>query len=276
MPRITHEREGHRAAPWLRWVAGVGIVAEGMIYLLVGGLALASAFDPAESPSGSNGAMSKLAHVPSGRVMLALLALGLAAYVVWQLVLAVLDPECGEGRWRIQRIALRIHHLWSAALHCVLVGFAGWQLLGFGHAGNHGGTQKHLTAMALQLPGGRWLVGGIGVGIVVFALVQWILAFRPQKATRMDLADTPLRVPIMVLLVLGYAARGVLFGLIGALLVHAAWRHDPNQAAGISGALLSMRHQPYGSWLLGAVAIGVIAFGLAQFANARYRKIRID
>lgn len=252
------------------------MVAEGAIYLLIGGLALAGAFDPTQRPSGSSGAMSKLAEGPLGGVMLVLLALGLAAYVLWQLVLAVLDPEGGEGRWRIQRIALRIHHLWSAALHCVLVGIAGWQLLGFGHGDDDGQAQKQLTAAALELPGGRWLVGGIGVGIVVYALVQWVLASRPQKGTRMDLAHTPLRVPILALLVLGYVARGALFGLIGAFLVHAAWRQDANQVAGIAGALAALRQQTFGPWLLGAVAIGLIAFGLAQVAKARYRRIRID
>lgn len=276
MSSTRDEHTGRRAGPWLRWLARVGIVAEGLIYLLIGGLALAGAFDPSQHPSGSNGAMSKLAHVPLGRVMLALLALGLAAYVLWQLVLAVLDPECGKGRWRIRRIALRIHHLWSAALHCVLVGIAAWQMLGFGHGDNGGQTQKHLTAMALELQGGRWLIGGIGVGIVAFALVQWVLACRPQKDTRMDLSDTPLRIPILVLLTFGFVARGALFGLIGALLIYAAWRHDPSQAGGISGALQSMRHQPYGPWLLGAVAAGLIAFGVAQIAKARYRRIRIE
>ena len=276
MSGTTHAHQAHRAAPWLQWLARVGVVAEGMIYVLIGGLALAGAFDPTQHPSGSNGAMSKLVHVPSGRVVLALLALGLLAYVLWQLVLSVLDPECTKGRWRFRRIALRIAHLWSAALHCVLVGLAAWQLLGFGHAGNDGQAQKQLTAMALQLPGGRWLVGGIGAGIVVFALVQWVLALRPQRDTRMDLSDTPLRVPVLALLVLGYAARGALFGILGALLVYAAWRHQPNQTAGISGALQSLRDQPYGPWLLGAVATGLIAFGLAQIAKARYQRIRID
>ena len=260
----------------MQWVARVGIVAEGLIYLLIGGLAVVGAFDPAQHPSGSNGAMWKLAHVPLGRAMLALLALGLAAYVLWQLLLAILDPECGEGRWRIRRLALRIHHLWSAALHCVLVGIASWQLLGFGHGDNHGQAQKHLAAMAFQFPGGRWLVGGVGAGIVVFALLQWILAFRPQKDTQMDLSDTRLRLPILTLLVLGYVGRGVLFGLIGVFALHSAWRHDPNETTGISGALQSILHQPYGPWLLSAVAIGLIAFGLAQIAKARYRRVRID
>lgn len=276
MSNETHTYTNPRAAAWLRWVFRCGIVAEGVIYLLIGGLALAGAFDPAQRPSGSNGAMSKLTRIPFGHEMLVLLALGLAAFVLWQVVLAVLDPECKKARWSIKRVALRIHHLWNAALHCVLVGIAVWQLLGLGHGADHGKTQKHLTATALQLPGGVWLVGGIGVGIVVFALVQWILACRPQNDTRMDLSSTPLRIPILVLLVLGYVARGVLFGLIGAFLIHAAWLHHPDQLVGISGALQSLRHQVYGQWLLGAVATGLIAFGLAQIAKARYRHFRAD
>ena len=276
MPSTAPAHAGHRAAPWLQWVARVGIVAEGSIYLLIGGLALAGAVDPARHLNGSNGAMSELAQAPSGRVLLTVLALGLAAYMLWQLILTVLDPDCHEGRWRIQRIAVRIHHLWSAALHALLVGLAAWQLLGFGHGDDGGQTQKQLTAMALALPGGRWLVGGVGAGIVIYALVQWVLACRPQTGTQKDLGHTRLRVLILLLWVLGYVARGALFGFIGALLLHAAWQGDPEQAAGIAGALASMRAQPYGPWLLGAVAIGLIAFGLAQVAKARYRRIRID
>lgn len=266
---------GHPASPWLRRVARIGIVAEGTIYLLIGGLALAGAFDPTARPSGSGGAMSKLADAPMGRAMLALLGLGLAAYVLWQLVLTVLDPECGENRWGVQRIALRIHHLWSAGLHCGLVGIAAWQWLGHGGSGDGDQTEKQLAASVLDLPGGHWLLGGVGIGIVVFALVQWVMACLPHKGTRMALADTPLRLPILALLVLGYLGRGVLFGLIGLFLLHAAWQKDPGQATGVSGALQSLQEQAYGPWLLGGVAVGLVAFGLAQIAKARYRKIRI-
>lgn len=271
----SNQNDGRRAAPWLRWAARVGIVAEATIYLLIGGLALAGAFDPAQHPSGSSGALSKLSRFPLGHVLLPLLALGLCAYVLWQLTLTVFDPECTEGRWSIKRLALRFHHLWSAALHCVLVGIAAWQIFGFGHAGGHGQAQRHLAALALRLPGGRWVLGGVGVGIVGFALVQLVLACRPEKVTRMELSHTALRLPILVLLVLGYLARGALFALIGAFLLHAAWRNDPDQVAGISGALQWMRHQSYGPWLLGMVAVGLIAFGLGQMAKARYREIRV-
>lgn len=256
-------------------MARIGIVAEGSIYLLIGGLALAGAFDPTQHPSGSSGAMSRLERFPLGHVLLPLLALGLAAYVLWQLTLTAVDPECTTGRWTIKRMALRFHHLWSAALHCVLVGIAAWQVFGLGHPGGHGQAQRHLVAIGLRLAGGRWLVGAVGVGIVGFALVQWVVACRPQKATRMQLADTALRLPILALLVSGYLARGALFALIGAFLLHAAWRNDPAAVAGISGALQWLREQPFGPWLLGTVAVGLMGFGLGEMATARYREIRV-
>lgn len=272
---ITNSDEAHRAVPWLRWVARGGMVAQAIIYLLIGGLALAGAFDPAQHPSGSRGAMSQLAHVPLGGVMLALLALGLAAYVLWQLMQAVRDPQ-SHGHGRIKRVAVRIQHLWDAALHCILVGMAGWQLLGYSGGEAHGHTQQHLTATAMSVPGGPWLVAGIGGGIMAFALVEWISACRPEHDSQMDLGHTPWRRLILALLVLGHAARGTLFGLIGAFLIRAAWRHDPLDATGMAGALQSIRHQPWGAWLLGSVAVGLIAFGLAQLAKARYHLIRSD
>lgn len=247
-----------------------------MIYLLIGGLALAGAFDPSQHASGSNGAMSKVAHLPLGHLWLAVLALGLAAFVLWQIIQAVLDPECGHGRWEIKQVAIRIHHLWTAALHFLLVGIAAWQLLGFGHASNNGQTQKHLTAMALHLSGGRWLVGGIAVGILIFGLIQLIMACIPEHDTRMDLGQTRWRRPILALLVLGYVARAALFGLLGIFFLHSAWQRDPGQATGVGGALQSLRHHPYGPWLLGAVAVGLIAFGLAQIAKTRFREIRME
>jgi hypothetical protein len=219
--------------------------------------------------------MSHLAHAPLGGALLALLALGLAAYVLWQLTQAMGDPE-SHGQGKFKQLAVRIGHLWDAAVHCVLVGMASWQLLGYSRGDAHGQTQQHLTATAMHMPGGQWLLTAIGGGIMAFALVELIMACRPEHDTRMDLSHTPWRRPILALLVLGHAARGALFGLIGAFLIRAAWHHDLHDTTGVAGALQSMREQPWGTWLLGAVAVGLIAFGLVQFAEARYRVIRTD
>ncbi len=282
MPADDSPQEIQQAPTWMRWLARCGILAEGLIYVLIGGLALGGAFDPSQHPSGSKGAMDKLSHVPLGPLWLTLLALGLVAFVLWQGMQALFDPEYRRERWQLKRLAVRFHHLWSAALHCGFVGLAFWQLLqtfgaakGDSGSANSGHTQKHLTAIGLGLPAGRWLVGGIAVGIVGFGIVQWVMACRPDQDTRMDLSQTRWRRPILALLVYGYAARGALFALIGGLLMRAAWSHNSNHATGVAGALQSMRQQAYGPWLLGIVAAGLIAFGLAHMLKARYRDIRV-
>ena len=72
---------------------------------------------------------------------------------------------------------------------------------------------------------------------------------------------------------LGYAARGVVSGVIGAFLVQAAVQTDPDKALGLGGALRTLARQPFGPYLLGAVAAGLMAYGAFMFVMARYRKI---
>jgi hypothetical protein len=270
--RVRHDLS--LAAPWLRWVGRCGFVAGGLVYVLIGSFALTAAFEPGKRPDGSKGALAKLASAPFGHAMLLLLAAGLAAFVLWQAVQGIFDPEHRAERWTFKRVARRLGHLSNAALHAVLVGDAMWRLSASGGTADNGRAQAHWTALAMQLPPGRWAVAGLGAGIAVFGIVQLCLAIRPNKNPRVDLTQTRLRGVIITLGVLGYAARGVVFGLIGAFLIHAAWRYDAAKATGIAGALSALKERRYGPWLLGAVAVGLIAYGLFQIAIARYRKFR--
>lgn len=264
----------HAPPRWLRWTARCGYVAEGLIYVLVGGFALMVVFEPGKQPQGSKGALAQLGNVPLGTTMLAVLALGLAAFVFWQGAQALLDPEHGQERWTAKRLAARLGCLLNAALHAVLVGDVGWRLLGFGRTAGHGKTQALWTARAMQLPLGRWAVAATGIGIVIFALVQFYRAATGARDRRVDLSHTRLRLAIRLTGQFGYSARGVTFGLVGALLVDAAWRHDAAKATGIAGALATVHAQPYGPWLLGAVALGLIAYGIFQMAEAPFRVLR--
>ncbi len=265
---------GNTAVPGMRWVARCGYVAEGVIYLLIGGLALAAAFEPGRRPDGSKGALAKLGDAAWGGAMLTVLMVGLAAFVLWQLVQAFSDPEHRRDRWSAKRVSARLGFLLNAALHSVLVGAAAWRLFAFGGGEDGGRAQAHWTGLAMQLPLGRWGVAVTGVGVTVFGLFQLYLAAMPSKYERVDLTHTKLRGSIIALGVLGFVAPGVVFGLVGAFLVHAAWRRDAEKATGIAGALAALKRQPYGPWLLGAVAVGLMAYGVFQIAKARYREIR--
>jgi hypothetical protein len=247
-------------APWLRWVGHSGYVAEGLVYVLLGTFALMAALEPSQQPNGYKGALAKLAAAPFGDVLLALLALGLAAFVLLQIVLGVLDPEHRGERLTVKRRAVRLGYLLNGALHSVLVGEAVWRLLGLGGAADGGHSQAVWTARAMALPLGRWLTAATGAGIALFGLLQWYLAASRTKIDSVDLSQTKLRGLIIALGTCGFLARGVLFGLVGAFLIDGARRYDTSQATGIAGALSTLKRQAYGHWLLGTIAAGLICY----------------
>jgi len=264
------------AAPltlWQRCVGHSGYIAEGVLYLVVGCFALLAAVGRQQKPNGSMGALAKLGGSGFGDALLALLAIGLAAFVIWQLVLAITDPEHRAERRSPRRRLVRLGHLSNGVFHVVFVGEAVWGLLGLAHADNETQTQVHWTARAMALPVGRYLVALIGVGIVVFGLWQFYRAVTRDKNKRVDLSRTRLRFAIDALGVYGLAARGALFVLVGGYLINAAWRRDPRYAGGIAGALGGLKQQPYGEWLLGTVAVGLMCYGLYQVAKERYRRL---
>src|SRR3954464_11016527 len=94
----------HRAAlhasPAIAALARAGYAAKGVVYILVGGLALLAAvgsrlpFDaPEGATTGPRGALHGLVEQPYGKFILVAVAIGLAGYAVWCFVRAVLDPQ---------------------------------------------------------------------------------------------------------------------------------------------------------------------------------------
>jgi hypothetical protein len=242
--------------------------------LLIGGFALLAAVKPQRQPSGSGDIFAKLGAAPLGEGFVAVLAVGLGAFVLWQLLLAIRDPEHKADPPSMRRRITRIGHFLNGVLYSVLVGEAVWHLLGFGMAEGKR-SQARWTARAMALPLGHYAAGIVGIGIAMFGLFQFYRAATHSKSKRVDLTQTMLRTPIIALSTYGFSARGALFGLLGGYLVDAAWTHDARYPGGIGGTLGELKEiSPSGAWLLGAVAVGLIAYGLAQIVKERYRLFR--
>jgi hypothetical protein len=135
--------------------------------------------------------------------------------------------------------------------------------------------QETATATLLSSPGGRWLVGlaglaviGVGVGMAVFGL----LAKFERKLERHRMSRTTERT-VHVLGMVGYAAKGTAFAIVGVLVVLAAVHHDPSRSRGLDAALRTLAAQPFGPWLLSLVALGFLAFGAFCVFQARYRRV---
>jgi Domain of Unknown Function (DUF1206) len=261
------------ARPWIERLARAGYLAKGVVYLVIGVLALQAAAGAGGRTTGTTGAFRVLLEQPLGRWLLWLVAIGLAGYAVWRMICALFDPENG-GRNGWKRLAVRVGYAGSALIHAGLA----WQAvrLALGHGGGSGeGQAKSRTAQLLNAPLGPWLVGLVALGLAGYGVAQIVRGLRQDTASRLHLGGLGPEERRMVLRAAraGLVSRGIVFGLMSIFLARAALQHDPTEAGGVGQALQTLARQPYAPFVLGAVALGLTAYGAYQLALARYRVI---
>jgi hypothetical protein len=254
------------------WLVRAGFLARGLVYGVIGGLALALALGAGGgSATNQQGALSVISAAPLGGAAVGLLAVGLLAYAVWQIGRAVL----GRGLEAGARDATgdRLGNLVSGIAYLGLFVLAVRAL--FGGAGGESSGPRRAAAGVLGWPGGQWLVGLAGVvflGVCVYLAYDGLTGGYLEE-TKTEQMGAELRRFLDVLGRVGLVSRAVVFALIGYFLVRTAIDYDPSKAIGVDGALRALARQPYGSWLLGAVAAGLLVFALASAAEARYRRL---
>jgi Domain of Unknown Function (DUF1206) len=140
-----------------------------------------------------------------------------------------------------------------------------------------GSSPKDWTASLLSLPFGWVVVLGVGIGVVGYALHELYNAYQADFDEHLQLGQTSSRVKSWIVQGgrFGLAARGLVIGLAGIFVAVSALRFDPSDATGLGGALQELFRQPFGSWILGIVALGLIAYGLLMLAVARYGQIAL-
>jgi Domain of Unknown Function (DUF1206) len=256
-----------------RWVgrAGrAGHVAKGVLYAVVGLLALQIPLGLGGETTDRQGAFRTIAQQPAGEAMLLVLAAGLIGYAVWRFVQAFLDRD-DEGTG-IKGLAKRASYLARGLLYGAFAVLALAVVIGWGSGG---GNEKEDTARVFELPGGRWIVAAVGAGFLAAGLYN---AYRSvtgkfRKHLREHMLGKAARGWTIVVGVLGHAARAVVFTLVGVFLVRAAWQYDAQEAIGLDGALRKVAQAEYGEVLLGLVAAGLLAYALFCFVQARCRQV---
>ncbi|MBI5110424.1 MAG: DUF1206 domain-containing protein [Rhodovulum sp.] len=252
-------------------LARLGYAARGVVYLLVGGLAVLAALGTGGRTTGSQGALQTLLGQPLGWAWLWIVALGLLCFAAWRMLQAVFDADRlgTDRRAMLRRAGFGI----SAGANAVLAGSTIAWALGLARASGDGeASARDWTAYLLSAPFGRWIVGALGVAVVAAGVAFVVKGLRSRVDAHLALDPTARRW-VVPLGRAGHVARGVVFGLIGVFLVMAALTVDARQAHGLAGALRSLQSQPYGWALLALTAAGLFAFGLFQMALARFRRI---
>ena len=258
--RRAHNSDGLDAA------VRVGLVAYGLVHLLVGWLALQIAFGEQRSNASSTGAMHTLATQPLGGVLLWVAALGLLALVVWRGLEARRSWITEDGWRRVRSIGADVGR---AAVYVVLAGTAIKTAAG---SSGGGAETDDITAQVLRMPGGTLLVGAVGLGVVGYAgwYVWQGLSGRFLRQVEGQPQRSQASPAYRALGTAGYVAKGVAIGVIGGLLVYAAATHEPKKSGGLDQALQEIAQQPFGQVLLVAVAAGIACYGLFCFAQARH------
>ena len=262
------------AAPWIVRMARVGRAAKGVIYILIGVLALMAAVGSGGGATDTRGALAVIGETTAGRALLALLGAGLLAYMLYALISAATNAE--RRKPGPKGVALRIGEAGRGLAYGAL-GVSALRIMMTAKRPDGNGAERW-TGRLMDAPLGRWLVLALGAYVIGYALYQFWLAARKDLRKRLHLAEAGPEGATWVLRLarFGIAARGVVFAIIGWLLLQAGMRHDPNQAGGIRDSLATIGSQPYGRILLGIIAAGLVAYGLWELANARYREMRVE
>jgi hypothetical protein len=251
-------------------LARLGYGARGIVYSLVGGLALLAAIGSGGQTGGSRSALQTLLSQPFGRVWLGVIALGLFGFCAWRVLEALTDADrLGSD---LKGLGTRAAHLISGVIYAGLALSALNLALGQGGGGGEDQAAQDWTAWLLSQPFGQWLVGLIGIAITGTGLAFVWKAWRGDVTAYLVLpADK--RDWFVSLGRMGFAARGVVFLLIGGFLILAAVHSSSSDVHGLGGALQALEQQPYGWVLLSLTALGLFAFGVFGLIQARYRHI---
>ena len=251
-------------------LARAGYLARGVIYVLIGALAIRLAQGVGGPRPSQQGALRTIGHQPFGKAMLVAMAIGLGGYAIGRLLQAFVGhtPEYGTHS-KMDRIGAAGSGIAYAAF-CVLT----IEILR-GTAGSSSAKTKETTARVLQWPAGRELVAAAGLLFVGIAIYQAYLGLsRKFLSYSKTLSMSPQTEHAFTIIgVVGLVARAVAFLLIGIFVTKAAIDYAPRKAVGIDGALARLTQHTYGTAALAVVACGLIVFGAYSIADSRYRKI---
>jgi hypothetical protein len=255
-------------SPVVDRLARVGFAARGTTYLLMGWIALQLGLGH-HPPAKANqrGAFQELARQPFGNVLLWLMVIGLAGYAIFRATNAIWG-EGGEGNG-FKRYAKRIGSAGRAIAYAVLA-YAAWTVLEHRNStagqGSGAGLMKHGY--------GRWIVGAIGVGLIIGGVALAISGLTRRFLKHLKTGEMAPRTRKVVELVgvVGTTARGIVFAIIGWFFVDAAWRFDPNKAKGLDQSLRDIVRHGGGRTILTLLGLGLIIFGAYSWCEARWRR----
>lgn len=268
----SHIRQGSN--DWIEKLARFGFIAKGVIYVLLGIMAVMAAIGQGSAQQANrNGVAQLIFEQPFGRILSILLVIGIIGYVIWRFTEAIKDPHHvgSDNKGIIKRIGYFVSGLVYTGFAISLIR----QLAGSG--GGSSNSRQTWTAKILEMDAGPFIIIIIGVIIVIAGIAQFVKAYKAgfKKYLRLDGLQLETRKWITRIGRIGFSARGIVWLIIGYFIIRAGIESDASKVKGSQGAFSFLEQMSNGQWILLAVAIGVTAYGVFQFVKARYYQMNL-
>ncbi len=259
-------RQAHQSE-WLDHAARIGLVAYGLVHLVIAWLAVQLALGDKEGSADSQGAVQQLAEQPFGQVLVWAVAIGMFLLALWQGLEALFGYRDEEGFTQVRK---RVTAAGKAVVY-VVIGISAVHAATGPSTSKKNGTDS-TTAKVMQWPGGQVIVCLVGLALIGIGGYLVYRAFTEKFAKHINAEGKSGETGTAYLWFgkVGYTAKGVTFGIVGALFLYAGLAHDPKKSGGLDQALHKVLQQPFGPFLLILIALGLGCYGLFCFARARH------
>jgi hypothetical protein len=266
------ERIERAARPWVERLGRMGLGARGVVYAVVGLLAVRIALEEYEEAD-RKGALEAVARQPLGKFLLVVIAVGFVGYALWRYVQALLDAE-DEGT-APKGLAKRAAYLARALLYTALFVSTVRFLLGRGEPGGGARQQQTWTARLLEQPFGQALVVAVGLAVIGVGLYSGYrgVTGKYRKRLKNHEIDPATDRWVDEVAVVGLLGRMAAFALVGFFLIKSAIDFNASESAGLDGALKRLGQSGWGDLVIVAVGVGLFAYGVYSCVEARYRRV---
>ncbi|HEX8248591.1 MAG TPA: DUF1206 domain-containing protein [Pyrinomonadaceae bacterium] len=260
--------------PYTKTLARFGFYTKGFLFIVIGILAvLVATGQRGGELADPSGALETIARARYGKWLLIIFIVGAIGHGLWNVLRGAADVDNAGGGW--QGIVKRVIAAGVGIFYLGLA-FTAWSIITTEQITDRNGEiPRTFAAILLALPLGASFMFLIGLGIVIGGIHECYsgVTGKYKENFKLFAAENSQRLIITVLGVLSFTARALLLGLVGYFFMTAAIRHDPNEAAGLDGALAALAQTYYGKTLLFITATGLICHGVLSLYEARYRRI---
>lgn len=252
---------------WINTIARLGLSAKGVVYSVIGLLIILAVLNGrsgSAKEADKGGVFQFIEHLPAGKILLAIVVIGLISYTVWRFIQAFKrsEEETSTGK--------RLRYISSGIVYGAF-SFYGIKFLNGSSSGGESGN-KEAAKKVLEFDGGEWLLGAGAVvlaGIGMYQIYYGLSEKYKKHVSGLNLGEAENRL-LLSSGKLGYVARGTVWFIISFLLGKAAMHSNSQEAGSTGDAFQFVSETSYGPILLLALALGLLCYGVFNFIRARF------